>query len=213
MSDISIGSWSADAEPMHKPHAPACDRNSAPIFEVLKSHCSKAGRLLEIGSGTGQHAVYMAERLPHVEWQTSDLPEHHAGIQQWLDDAALPNVFSPIALDVTERWAPKHPFDTVFTANSLHIMSWLAVEDFFEQLPDWLAPQGKLVVYGPFNYNGQFTSASNAQFQQWLQARDPLSGIRDFEAVNQLALAAACVLLDDIEMPANNRCLVWQRTS
>ena len=90
-------------------------------------------------------------------------------------------------------------------------MSWLAVEDFFEQLAEWLAPQGKLIAYGPFNYRGQFTSASNAQFQQWLQARDPLSGIRDFEAVNQLALAADCVLLDDIEMPANNRCLVWQR--
>lgn len=196
---------------MQKPYAPACDRNSAPIYEVLKSVCDEPGRLLEIASGTGQHAVYMAQRLSNVDWQTSDLPEHHVGIQQWLDEAALGNLFSPLALDVTKRWAPKNPFDYVFTANSLHIMSWLAVEDFFEQLPSWLAPAGKLVVYGPFNYNGQFTSASNAEFQQWLQARDRLSGIRDFEAVNQLALAADCVLLNDIEMPANNRCLVWQR--
>lgn len=196
---------------MQKPYAPACDRNAAPIFEVLRKHCVVAGRLLEVASGTGQHAVYMGQRLPHIEWQTSDLPPHHAGIQAWLDEAALANVFSPIALDVTEPWAPKNPFDYVFTANSLHIMSWLAVEDFFEQLPQWLKPQGKLMIYGPFNYDGQFSSASNASFHQSLQAQDPLSGIRDVEAVNQLALAAGCVLLDDIAMPANNRCLVWQR--
>lgn len=196
---------------VQKPYAPACDRNSAPIYEVLKRHCAQPGRLLEIGSGSGQHAVYMAARLAHIEWQTSDLPEAHAGIQMWLDEAALANVFSPLALDVTSAWVPKNPFDYVFTANSLHIMSWLAVEDFFEQLPNWLAPQGKLLAYGPFNQNGQFSSPSNAEFQQWLQARDPLSGIRDVEAVNALALAAGCVLLDDIAMPANNRCLVWQR--
>lgn len=169
--------------------------------------------MLEMASGTGQHAIYMAERLPHLQWQTSDLPANHAGIQQWVDEAALPNVFSPLAIDATKAWAPKNAFDYVFTANSLHIMSCLAVEDFFEQLPNWLTVGGKLVVYGPFNYGGAFTSASNAQFEQWLQAQDPLSGIRDFEAVNDLAQSVGCHLLDDIEMPANNRCLVWQRQS
>lgn len=195
----------------NKPHAPACDRNSGPIYEVLKSAFAQPGRVLEIASGTGQHAVYMAERLPHLQWQTSDLLPNHVGIQQWLDETGLPNLFSPIELDATKAWAPKNAFDYVFTANSLHIMSWLAVEDFFEQLPSWLAVGGTLLVYGPFNYGGEFTSASNAQFEQWLQAQDPLSGIRDFEAVNALAKAAGCVLLDDIEMPANNRCLLWQR--
>lgn len=195
----------------NKPHAPACDRNSGPIYEVLKSAFAQPGRLLEIASGTGQHAVYMAERLSHLQWQTSDLLPNHVGIQQWLDEAGLPNLFSPIELDATKAWAPKNAFDYVFTANSLHIMSWLAVEDFFEQLRSWLAVGGKLLVYGPFNYGGEFTSASNAQFEQWLQAQDPLSGIRDFEAVNALAKAAGCELLDDIEMPANNRCVLWQR--
>lgn len=178
---------------------------------MLNQFFTEPARVLEIGSGTGQHALYVCSRLPQLEWQTSDLPEHHAGIQMWLDEAALPNVFSPLALDVTKRWAPKNPFDYLFTANSLHIMSWLAVEDLFEQLPSWLKLGGRFVAYGPFNYGGEFSSPSNAKFQQWLQSRDPLSGIRDFEAVNELATAAGCRLLDDIAMPANNQCLVWQR--
>lgn len=195
-----------------KPYSPACDRNKAPILAVLAAHLHEAGQVLEIGSGTGQHAVHFAEALPHVIWQCSDRPDYLPGIRQWLADAALPNTPPPLPLDVAGNW-PEGRFDVVFTANTLHIMGWPQVGQLFAHLPRILAPAGLFVVYGPFNYGGRFTSASNAEFDAALRSDDPARGIRDFEAVDALAGQAGLHLLEDRSLPANNRCIVWRRAA
>lgn len=195
-----------------KPYSPACDRNKAPILAVLEAHLHDARRILEIGSGTGQHAVHFASALPHLTWQCSDRPDYLPGIRQWLAEAALPNTPPPLPLDVSGPW-PEGPFDAVFTSNTLHIMGWPQVEQLFARLPQVLAPAGRLVVYGPFNYEGRFTSANNAEFDAALRSDDPARGIRDFEAVDALASQAGLQLLEDNSLPANNRCVVWRRTT
>jgi len=193
-----------------RPFAESCVQNRAPIIAVLREVFADRHRVLEIGSGTGQHAVYFAPELPHLVWQTADVAQHHAGIRAWLEDAALPNVLPPLALDVSQPDWRGERYDAVFSANTLHIMSWPEVEKFFEGVGEVLEPGGVLAVYGPFNYNGAFTSDSNARFDAWLKARDPASGVRDFEAVNALAGAQGLVLQQDVAMPANNRTLVWR---
>lgn len=196
-----------------KPHAPACDRNRDPILAVLREHFADRRHVLEIGSGTGQHAVYFARAMPWLQWQASDVTEHLTGIRAWLDDARLPNTPAPLALDVLDRPWPVVQADAVFTANTLHIMGRDGVEAFFAGVGRMLADAagGTLVAYGPFRYGGAFTSDSNRDFDGWLKARDPRSGIRDFETVDALAAAAGLQLAADVEMPANNRCLVWRR--
>ena len=193
-----------------KPFSPACERNREPILAALRPHFADRRRVLEIGSGTGQHAVHFAAALPRLVWQTSDRAPWLAGISQWLAEAALPNTPPPLQLDVTARW-PGTQFDAIFTANTLHIMGWAEVEAFFAALPGVLAPDARLVIYGPFNYSGKFTSASNAEFDLALRADNPKRGIRDFEAVDALARAIGFALVDDRAMPANNRCLSWRR--
>lgn len=195
-----------------KPHAPACERNRDPILAVLQRHFADRSRVLEIGSGTGQHAVYFGAALPHLTWQTSDLETHHAGIRAWLDEAALANVLPPLALDVTGDW-PETQFDAVFSANTLHIMGWREVEAFFAALPKVLPVDGKLIIYGPFHYDGRPTSDSNARFDATLRSQPGDMGIRDRSAVDRLARAAGLCLTDDIAMPANNRCLLWHSTA
>jgi len=195
-----------------KPIAPACERNQGPILEALREYFADRRRVLEIGSGTGQHAVHFAPAFPDAVWQTSDVEENLPGIRMWLDEAALPNLPAPITLDVTGQW-PQARFDAIFSANSLHIMPWFAVEQFFAGVGRVLEPGGVLAVYGPFNYNGAFTTDSNREFDGWLKQRSALSGIRDFEAVDRLAQATGCKLLEDRTMPANNRLLVWRRQS
>ncbi|WP_062354654.1 DUF938 domain-containing protein [Pseudoxanthomonas mexicana] len=195
-----------------KPFAPSCERNQRPILEVLQRHLGDTRRVLEVGSGTGQHAVHFAAAMPWLAWQCSDRADNLPGIAQWLDDAALPNPRQAIELDVDGSW-PDSGFDAVFTANSLHIMGWPQVEAFFAGVGAVLEPGGLLAVYGPFNYGGDFTSDSNRAFEQWLKDRDPVSGIRDFEAVDALARAIGLVLIEDNAMPANNRCAVWQRVT
>ena len=196
-----------------KPHAPACDRNRDPILAVLRERFADRRRVLEIGSGTGQHAVYFAAAMPWLQWQASDVGDNLPGIRAWLDDAHLPNTPPPLALDVAQAGWPDIDVDAVFSANSLHIMGFDAVQAFFRGVGRLLAdvPGGTLVVYGPFNYGGRHTSDSNRDFDRWLAARDPRSAIRDFEAVDALAAAAGLRLVEDVEMPANNRCLVWAR--
>jgi hypothetical protein len=262
-----------------KPFSPASERNRDPILEVLRVEFGGRRRVLEIGSGTGQHAVHFAAAMPWLVWQCSDRAEYLPGIRAWLDEAALPNTPAPVELDVAsaqwnllplppgkppplplagEGWGEgaldlgaslqeqdqerphpafgrllpqagevdsradeepclldaqpfdARPFDAVFSANTLHIMGWREVEAFFAGLDTVLAEAATVVVYGPFNYGGDYTSASNREFDGWLKARDPHSGIRDFEAVDALARGIGLRLSADIAMPANNRCLVWR---
>ena len=195
---------------MDKPHAPACERNREPILEVLRRHLADRRRVLEIGSGTGQHAVHFAAALAWLDWQCSDRTENLPGIRAWLDEAALPNTPPPLELDVGGPW-PHGPFDAVFSANTLHIMAWHEAEALFARLPAAVTGDARLAIYGPFNYDGRYTSDSNAAFDQWLQARGAHMGIRDAEAVDALAAAAGFALVDDVAMPANNRCRTWQR--
>ncbi|MGO1003507.1 DUF938 domain-containing protein [Lysobacter sp. CA196] len=199
-----------------KPYSPSCDRNRDPILAVLREHFAGRRRVLEIGSGTGQHAVYFAAALPSLSWQCSDRAEYLPGIASWLDEAALPNTPQAVGLDVAwPRWpgeADAVRFDAAFSANSLHIMGWTQVEAFFRGLDRVLATDATVVVYGPFNYRGEFSSDSNREFDAWLKARDPQSGVRDFEAVDALAVAIGLRLVVDQAMPANNRCLVWRRS-
>jgi cyclopropane fatty-acyl-phospholipid synthase-like methyltransferase len=194
-----------------KPFSESSAENREPILAVLREVFANCSKVLEIGSGTGQHAVYFGAELSHLNWQTADLPQHHAGIRMWLDEAALPNVLAPIALDVNRSDWLDGRYDAVFSANTLHIVSWPEVEKFFAGVGTVLQPGGVLAIYGPFNYNGQFTSPSNARFDQWLKQRDPASGIRDFESVDALARAQNLILQWDIAMPVNNRTLVWRR--
>ena len=199
-----------------KPFSESCERNQEPILAILRevfpASANTTVNVLEIGSGTGQHAVHFAAALPHVQWQTSDLPENHPGILAWLNEAALPNVLPnllpPITLDVNGDW-PAQQFGGVFTANTLHIVSWDAAQKLIKGAAGLLQPGGKLAIYGPFNYGGQFTSESNARFEAWLKARSPESGIRDFEAVTACARQAGLSLNADHAMPANNRLLVF----
>jgi cyclopropane fatty-acyl-phospholipid synthase-like methyltransferase len=193
-----------------KPHAPACDRNREPILAVLRRHFADRRRVLEIGSGTGQHAVHFAAALPDLTWQTSDLEENLPGMRLWLEEVPLANLPAPLSLDVNGAW-PQRGYDAVFSANTLHIMSWSDVGALFEHLQLVLESDACVAIYGPFNYAGRFTSSSNADFDAWLKQRSPLMGIRDFEAVDALAQSIGLRLIEDCAMPANNRTLVWRR--
>lgn len=194
-----------------KPYSPASQRNRDPILAVLREHFVDREQVLEIGSGTGQHAVHFAAALPHLRWQTSDRAENLGGIRAWLDEAALTNTPAPLELDVTQRQWPAQRYDAVYSANTVHIMSWPEVELLFARLPEVMTAQARLALYGPFNYGGRHTSDSNAAFDASLKASVPHRGIRDFEAVDALARGIGLELLEDRAMPANNRCLVWQR--
>lgn len=193
------------------PFSQACENNKSYILDLLRDVFADRNQVLEIGSGTGQHACYFAEHLPWLKWLPSDVPENLPLLQRRCALYAGDNLLPEIALDVRDQpWTVAIP-DALFTANSLHIMSFTSVQSFFAALSETAPHDMVLAIYGPFNYGGSYTSPSNAQFDQWLSQRDPASGIRDFEAVNALAEDAAFSLRDDFAMPANNRLLVWQR--
>lgn len=196
---------------MQKPYSESCDQNREPILAILREVFADRQQVLELGSGTGQHAVYFAQHLPHLVWHPSDLPGNHAGIKMWLGEAGLKNIRPPIAIDVSATTWPIQPVDAIFSANAVHIMSWPHVEKMFAGIGRVLQAGGKICLYGPFNYEGKFTSDSNARFDLWLKQRDPVSGIRDFEAIDGLAQAHELSLVNDFSMPANNRLLFWQR--
>ena len=189
----------------------ACERNKEPILAVLREAFAAARVVLEVGSGTGQHAVHFAAHLPQLIWQPSEVAELLAPLAERIRLEGGANLRAPVALDVRSTPWPCAPADAVFTANTLHIMSWASVGDFFRGVGGVLTAHGVLCVYGPFNYGGQYTTESNAQFDAWLKARDPLSGLRDFAEVDALARAQGLALLADHAMPANNRTLVWRR--
>jgi cyclopropane fatty-acyl-phospholipid synthase-like methyltransferase len=195
-----------------RPFAQSCENNKRPIGDVLERAFAGVVDVLEIGSGTGQHAVYLAARMPWLTWHTSDLVANHAGIQAWLDDAKLANVRPPLVLDAgAADWPCRQPYDAVFTANTLHIMAWPEVEGLFRGLGRWLARGGVFCAYGPFNYQGRYTSDSNARFDQWLRQQAPHQAIRNLEDIERLAAAQGIVLQADHAMPANNRLLEWLR--
>jgi len=193
-----------------KPYAEACVKNGPAILEVLRQKLPGHGRVLEIASGTGQHAVFFAEALPDIEWQTSDLKEKHHGIQQWLDEAGLENVLPPLSLDVMADVWPEQSYDAVFSANSAHIMPVEAVEKMFRGVAKVLVPDGLFLLYGPFMYGGEHSSDSNFLFDCWLKSNGPQRGLRDVDWLRELAAKLSLTLQEDIEMPANNRILVWR---
>ena len=192
----------------------ACERNKGPILERLTPLLAAARGVLEIGSGTGQHAVHFARQLPWLSWQPTELA---AALHDLAERIALerpPNLRAPLALDVrVTPWPGGADVDAVFSANTLHIMSWAEVEACFAELGRLMPAGGTLCIYGPFRYRGEFTSASNAAFDASLRARDPASGIRDFEAVDSLARAGGLTLHGDWALPANNQLLAWHRTA
>ena len=198
------------------PFSQACENNQAPIFEVLKAAFKDRLHVLEIGSGTGQHSVFFAPRLPHLLWQTSDLAASHPAIAAWHQAHDAPNLRAPLHFDLTSSSWPQPDsapaFDAVFTSNTCHIVSWPLVERMFDLVGSHLPMGGVFAIYGPFNYGGQFTSDSNRAFDAWLRQRDAYSGIRDIEAITALAEIHGMQLQLDQAMPANNRTLVFHKT-
>jgi SAM-dependent methyltransferase len=194
-----------------KQYAPACDRNSEPILAVLKEIFTAPGEVLEIGSGTGQHAVYFARGLPHVTWRPSDLPANHASIRAWREEAALPNLREPIVVDLAADDWPDGQVKSLVCINTIHIVAWPLVENLFTAAGRILEPGGILYAYGPYRYPDRPLEPSNEKFDRWLKDRDPDSGVRDFKAVDTLARSAGLELKRDLSMPANNRSLWWYK--
>jgi len=191
----------------------ACERNKDPILRILTNALAHSRSVLEIGSGTGQHAVYFATHLPHLTWQPSDRADYLPGLRGRIAHDGPSNLRPAIELDVHNLPWPVGPVDAIFTANTLHIMEWAAVKDLFRGIGSALSAPGVFCAYGPFRYGGHYTSDSNAAFDKFLQARDPQSGIRNFEDVNTLSVGHGLHLLEDHAMPANNQLLVWHKGS
>jgi len=198
---------------IEKPFAPACERNQQVIAEVLAMVVEdRALTVMEMGSGTGQHAVYFAEKMPHLTWCPTDLADNHKGIRQWLADAALPNIAQPVRYEVGKDDWPELDADLVFTANTLHIMSVDLVQHWIRDLGQHLKTGAMVMIYGPFKYQGRYTAESNATFDQWLKAEDHRRGIRDFEQLDEWMIQQGLKLVVDISMPANNQILLYERT-
>ncbi len=195
-----------------KPFAPATERNSQPILGVLRTEFARASSILEIGSGTGQHTVAFAAELSQIVWQASDVAENQAGIRAWLHEAKLPNVLQPLVLDVLVDELPTETYDGVFSANTAHIMSFVAVEKMFSIVNNVLVADGLFVLYGPFRQGGEFNTTSNADFHRSLRQRDPAMGIRHIEDLDELAAQGGMERERLYAMPANNHIAVWQKT-
>jgi cyclopropane fatty-acyl-phospholipid synthase-like methyltransferase len=192
-----------------KPFAPATERNSQAILDVIRHEFRKCRSVLEIGSGTGQHAVTFASELSHLTWQTSDRDENHDGINAWLSDAVSENVLPPLSLDVLTETCAESNYDGVFSANTSHIMSFAAVKKMFAIASSTLLDDGVFCLYGPFSIDGNFNSASNDEFDRSLRARDAQMGIRDLADLDQLAGAHCLRRTGLYSMPANNYLAVW----
>ncbi|MCP4429538.1 MAG: DUF938 domain-containing protein [Gammaproteobacteria bacterium] len=194
---------------MNRPFVESCEQNRDVIHQVIQPYLKPGIEVLEIASGTGQHAVYFADLNPQIRWQTSDRAEYLPGIQSWLTFTKLQNLIDPILLDVCLKW-PSQQYDLIFTANSLHIMDDAEARACINGTAQCLEPSGFFIAYGPFNYNGGFTSESNRRFEDWLKLNNPKSGIKHFEVLNEIAEQSGLKLYADITMPANNRILIWQ---
>lgn len=195
----------------NKPYSRAAERNSQPILDVIQHELQDARSVLEIGSGTGQHAVVFAAGLGHVIWHTSDLEQNHDNIHAWLADAALSNVCEPLSIDVLTAELAAKSFDAVFSANTAHIMSFAAVEKMFSLVSLVLVKDGVFCLYGPFRENGEFNTVSNAEFHRSLQEHDPDMGIRHLEDLDRFAAIGDMQRLRLYAMPANNFLAVWKK--
>ncbi len=195
-----------------KPYALSCDKNSEPILEVLKDYLPGHQALLELGAGTGQHAIYMAPHFKNMTWTVADMQDRHEGIQMWIKDFPRANVKGPVEYEAGKTPLPDGDFDVVFTANTLHIMSWSHGLQMFDDLQG-LKSEALFVVYGAFNYDGKYSSESNKKFDQWIKDRFPEGGIRDFEKVEEELRQRHFQLVKDHEMPANNRLLIFKKAS
>jgi hypothetical protein len=202
--------------PVDRPWSSASDNNKEPILRVLRSWLADRHAVLEIGSGTGQHAVYFAPQFPHLVWQTSDLEPAHTGINAWMRECPADNLRAPVVLDVERgikmQLGSQTAIDAVYSANTAHIMGWPAVCAMFSGVGELLPAAGLFLLYGPFSENGQHTSAGNRAFDKQLRASDPAMGIRDIPALDDLATQAGLTLVGDEAMPVNNRILIWRRT-
>lgn len=196
---------------MKKVFSPSVARNRDPILAVLSLYLGKDDRVLEIGSGTGEHAIHFAGALKDLHWITSDVEENHSMITEWLKSAQLKNLHGPELLKIGKNDFPERPFTHVFTANTLHIMSWKECKSLFKLVGKRLREGSLVFFYGPFNYGGRYTSPGNEEFDNSLKRRGSGSGLRDFEDVLNSMLKAGFKLLKDHEMPANNRLLIFER--
>lgn len=194
-----------------KQFAPACERNKDAILAVLREVLPAQGTVLEVGSGTGQHAAYFARHLPKLIWQPSDRAENLPSIAAWAADANAPNLRAPVELDLFARAWPLTRADAIVCINTIHIVAWRGVENLFATAGKVLVPCGVVYVYGAYRYANEPLAPSNVEFDRWLKARDPDSGIRDFDAVNAQAEAAGLSLAGDVPMPANNRSIWWRK--
>jgi len=197
---------------MNKPFSAAADRNKEPILRVLKDELNAKETVLEIGSGTGQHACYFMEALPDITWQPTELQSNIPAIQSWLSEYhSLTNILEPVVLDVDiHPWSVAQA-DVCFTSNTFHIVSESSVRSIFKGCQSVLAKAGKLCVYGPFSIGGIHVSSSNEEFDRWLSDSDPVSGIRDLLKLDEVASQFGFAACRRIKMPANNFILVWER--
>ncbi|MBY0515873.1 MAG: DUF938 domain-containing protein [Bacteriovoracaceae bacterium] len=196
----------------NKPFSPSSERNKEAILEVLSGVISLSDRrILEIGSGTGQHAVFFAKHFPHAEWYPTDVTANLKGINQWVEEAGLFNLQKAQRMEVGKDELPKLKFDVIFTANTFHIMHWKECKSLIKMFAGRLREDSRVVIYGPFKIDGKFTSESNEAFDQELKMSDPMSGIRSFEDVNNNMIKVGFELVNNVSMPANNQMLIYRR--
>jgi cyclopropane fatty-acyl-phospholipid synthase-like methyltransferase len=198
---------------MQYPVSDAAERNKVPILQIITQELANTRRVLEVGSGTGQHAVHFAAGMPHLSWQPSDFGEYLAPLRGRLEQDGPANLLPPLELDVRNHPWPVDAVDGIFSANTLHIMSLQAAGEFFRGVGNVLTRPGVLCIYGPFRYGGKYTSDSNAQFDEYLHSHYPGGGIKDFESIDGLARQQGLHLTADHAMPANNQLLVWKRSA
>lgn len=195
-----------------KQFAPACERNRSYILEVLKELLPQNGSLLEVGSGTGQHAAWFAPEFPGLLWQPTDTEENLPSIRAWCSETGAPNLCEPHTLDLSRYQWPVQEYDAIVCINTIHIVGWPLVQNLFSGAGSSLKTDGILYAYGPFRYRNRPLEPSNQNFDQWLKQRDPVSGIREFETVSELAVSHGLAFVEDRAMPANNRSICWRKT-
>lgn len=197
----------------NKPFAEAALRNAEPILEILRRELAESVDVLEIGSGTGQHAVRFASALQHLHWQTSDLCENHDGIRAWIDESKLSNISYPIELDVSTARVPADSVDAVYSSNTAHIMSFHSVSSMFTLVARALRPGGVFCLYGPFKLDGRFTTDSNAAFDASLRSNNPAMGIRELSDLEKIARKSGLRCTSLYAVPSNNLVVVWKKTT